>query len=272
MLRKFTVLFILIVVVVLLAACGSTSESEIHEVTFTAANNAFSGPDTLSAGWAKINLVNEGPEPYHVQFVKLEEGKTVDELVTALEANPELFPNWATPYGGPNAPDPGGRTTAYVNLDAGSYALIDVIPDAEGSPHFLTGMTKSLTVTLSEESPDEPQGDVTIELNDFSFATSGTFAAGEQTIRFNNMGIQTHEAVLVKLEDGKTADDYLNTPPGSPPPAISLGGITGIAPGAEQYINAQFEPGNYALFCFFPDSNSRAPHFVLGMLQEFTIE
>jgi hypothetical protein len=76
----------------------------------------------------------------------------------------------------------------------------------------------------------------------------------------------------VKLNDGVTAEAYLNTPPTEPPPAVSLGGITGIASGAHQYINVTLEPGNYALFCFFPDPASHAPHFVLGMVQEFVVK
>jgi len=91
-------------------------------------------------------------------------------------------------------------------------------------------------------------------------------------IRFRNAGSQVHEAFLVKLADGKTAEDYLNTPPGAIPPGVSLGGITGIAPGDGQYIEVTLEPGTYALFCFLPDPGTHAPHFVQGMIQEFTIE
>jgi len=243
------------------------------EVAFTASDSAFGGPAEIEGGWVKLVLTNEGQEPHHIQLVKLFEDKTPDDLKTALAADPENFPAWSEPYGGPNAPDPGGTTSAIVFLDAGSYALIDVIPNAEGVPHFLTGLMAALTVTEPTGSMSgEPLADITINLTEFAFLVSGELTPGEHIIRFNNAGKQVHEAVLVMLQEGKTADDYLNTPPGEMPPAISLGGITGINSGDGQYIPVTLEAGEYALFCFFPDPASHAPHFVQGMILQFTVK
>ncbi len=245
----------------------------IHNVTFTAQDSGFGGPDSIPAGWTEIVLTNDSQGVHHIQLVKLDGGKTPDDLKAALEADPENFPAWAIAYGGPNAPDPSGSTSAIVNLDAGNYALISVIPNAEGVPGFLNGMIKALTVTeASGAAMLEPQSDLSVDFTEFALGVSGSIAAGPHVIRFNNLGAQVHEAYLVKLNDGVTAEAYLNTPPTEPPPAVSLGGITGIAPGAHQYINVTLEPGHYALFCFFPDPASHAPHFVLGMVQEFTVK
>ncbi|MFZ0545369.1 MAG: hypothetical protein WAM60_08020, partial [Candidatus Promineifilaceae bacterium] len=179
----------------------------------------------------------------------------------------------AEPSGGPNAPDPGGSASAVAYLAAGHYALIDVIPNAEGVPHFQNGLMKALTVTEPGEiTADEPVPDVTINLQEFNFDTPDTPAAGNQTIRFMNTGSQVHEAFLVRLDDGKTADDYLNTPPGEIPPGVSLGGVTGIKPGDSQYLQVDFEPGTYVLYCFLTDPESQAPHFALGMVQEFVVK
>jgi hypothetical protein len=32
-----------------------------------------------------------------------------------------------------------------------------------------------------------------------------------------------------------------------------------------------FEPGRYALLCFVPDAGDGMPHFMHGMVQEFTV-
>lgn len=245
----------------------------INEVTFTAEESGFSGPDTIAGGWTNIILVNNSQGAHHIQLVKLDDGKTLDDLKAALEADAENFPAWGRPYGGPNAPDPGGNTSAIVKLDAGNYAMISVIPNAEGLPGFLNGMLKALTVTEAGGAAAlEPKAEVTVDLTEFALAVPGPITAGEHVIRFSNMGLQIHEAYLVKLNDGVTADDYLSAPLDAPPPAVSLGGITGIAPGAHQYVSVTLEPGNYAIFCFFPDPNSHAPHFALGMIREFSVK
>ena len=245
----------------------------LNQAAFTAEASGFSGPDSIPAGWAEITLTNNSQGGEHVQLVKLDDGKTPDDLKAALEADGENFPAWAIPYGGPNAPDPGGNTTsAIVKLDAGNYALISVIPNAEGVPGFLRGMLKAVKVTAATGAMLEPQPDLTVELIDFGLNLPDEITAGEHILAFDNTGAQVHEAYLVKLNDGATAETYLNTPPTEPPPAVGLGGITGITPGAKQYIPVALEPGRYAMFCFFPDPNSHAPHFALGMVKEFTVK
>lgn len=255
------------------AFLGSDARPDIGEVAFSASDSGFSGPEQIDAGWSKLVLSNEGQEPHHIQLVKLDEGKTLDDLTTALASDPENFPAWAAPFGGPNAPDPGGSTSAIVYLEPGNYALIDVIPGADGAPHFANGMRSTLSVGEAHGIPSgEPLPDVTVDLVDFGFTMPATPIAGEQMLRFRNLGSQVHEAYLVRLEAGKTAEDYLNAAPGTPPPAVSIGGITGIVPGVSQYIGVNLEPGNYALFCFFPDPSTHAPHFVQGMIQEFSVK
>lgn len=255
------------------AFLGSDSRPEMTEIVFSASDTAFTGPTEIAGGWVKLVLNNEGQEPHHLQLVKLFDGKTAEELKTALSADPENFPSWSQPYGGPNAPDPGGVTSAIVFLDAGPYVLIDVIPNAEGTPHFLTGLMSPLTVTKPKGTiAGEPLADITINLTEFAFLVSGNLTPGEHMIRFNNAGKQVHEAFLVKLNEGATAEDYLNTPPGNIPPAISLGGVTGISPEDGQYIPVTLESGEYALFCFFPDPGTHAPHFVQGMVIQFSVK
>lgn len=262
----------LITIIESYAFMGSDARPDIAEVSFTADDSAFDGPAEIAAGWVKVHLANEGQEPHHIQLVRLETGKTLADLEAALTANPESYPAWAEPFGGPNAPDPGSSLSATVYLLAGNYALIDLIPNAEGVPHFQSGLAKELLVTDPPSlMPGEPLPGLTVNLADFNFELSGAPAAGEQTIRFANQGGQPHEAYLVRLADGKTAGDYLNTPPGEIPPGAAVGGITGIVPGDGQYIQANLEPGNYALFCFLTDPASHEPHFVKGMIAEFTI-
>ena len=61
------------VVVVALAACGAeatptpspTPVPQINQVSFTAIDYGFNGPDSIPAGMTTISLVNEGEDLHH---------------------------------------------------------------------------------------------------------------------------------------------------------------------------------------------------------------
>jgi hypothetical protein len=250
------------------AACAPQAPAE---VTYAVQDSGYSGPDTLNPGWTKVNLTLPGQAVEHAQFVRLDDGHSPEELAGALASDPENFPAWSHPMGGPNAPDPGGTANAYVNFVPGNYALLSFIPNAEGVPGLARGYLMAVTVTGEAASVPEPQSDITIDLADFSFTVSGELAAGAHTIRVNNGGGQVHETILVKLNESVSADDYLNASPDQPPLAMGLGGTTGIAVNDHQFIATELTPGNYALYCFFTDPESHAPHFALGMVAEFSV-
>lgn len=272
---SITLILFTLALALLLSACQGAKAAQINEVVFTAQDNSFSGPDTVSAGWTQLRLANEGPDFYHIQLVKLEEDKTVDELVTALQADP-VRPNWAKLYGGPNPPVPGQSSQAIVNLEPGQYALIDTVPDKEGTPHVHYGMAKALTVTPAESEAPEPVADVTMDMFDFNYSLSKPLVAGKQMIRVNNKGEQPHEVFLAKLAPGKSVEDLLaSLAPDAPADAIdwqAMGGISVIEAGAHAYFSVDLEPGRYALVCFAPDHGSGAPHFMMGMMQEIVVK
>ena len=206
----------------LVAACqGAAAKTQVNEAIFTAKDNSFSGPDTIPAGWTQLRLVNEGPEFYHIQLVKLADDKSVDDLVAALEENP-VRPGWAELYGGPNPLIPGQSSQAVVELEAGNYALIDTVPDKNGMPHFHYGMVKALTVAEAEDLVStEPAADVTMDMLDFNYVLSRPLKAGPQTIRVNNKGEQPHEVFLARLAPGKGVNDLLaSLAPDAPADAI----------------------------------------------------
>lgn len=265
-----------LLVAVVISACQGARAAQINEVVFTARDNSFSGPDSIEAGWTRMQLVNEGPDFYHIQLVKLDEGRSVEELAAALEENP-VRPAWAEMYGGPNPPVPGQSSEATVKLEVGTYALIDTVPDKSGTPHLHYGMVKGLTVTPAEGSEGvEPTADVTMDMLDFSYSLSAPLEAGKQTIRVNNRGEQPHEVFVARLAPGKGVEDLLaSLAPDAPAEAIdwqALGGISVIEAGAHAYFTVDLAPGRYALVCFAPDHESGAPHFMLGMSQEFVVE
>ena len=138
-------------------------------------------------------------------IVKLEQGKTLSDFTTLP---PGPFPAWAVFMGGPNTPLPhGGQDEDAVDLSPGHYAVICVIPGPDGKPHMIKGMVKALTVTPSKQARTMPKSDLTLTLINYHFAFSTPPTTGQHAIRIVNDGTQPHEAVMFRLQPGKTGED-----------------------------------------------------------------
>lgn len=234
---------------------------------------AFEMPATLQAGLTQVTLVNDGKEPHHLWILKLEDGKRLADVFASLKNTIE-FPKWARNVGGPNSPVPGGRSVALIDLEPGHYAVLCVIPAADGVPHVMKGMAKEFDVVGAYTAPALPRADIVATLSDYDFTFSEPLSAGRKLIRFTNAAAQVHEAFIAKLEPGKTAADLLgwfaNKMQG-PPPAIPMGGITGIEPGRSITVVQDLTPGTYAFYCFVADAKDGREHIAHGMMKEFTI-
>jgi hypothetical protein len=252
--------------------------SKANVVTVTTTDYAFQAPDTIAPGRTTFHLVNKGPDFHHVWLIKLEQGKTLKDLVEATKT-PGPLPKWAVEVGGPNTPMPGGETSATMNLEPGHYVMACVIPAKDGQPHFMKGMVKELTVAARRGVEQagksvEPSTDVVMTLDDYDFRLSAPITAATKSIRLRNVAAQTHEAVIVKLAPGATVQQFLEAmeKPQGPPPGALVGGITGIAKGRTVDIPASFTAGDYALVCFVPDAKDGKPHIAHGMVKPFTVK
>ncbi len=282
----------LVPLVALLAACATKDASKTasasdstksqtvaaakpHQMTVVATDYKFDAPDQVPAGMMTIHLIDNGSEMHHVAFVKLNDGKTIADVQTAMK-NQGPMPSWAVDYGGVNPSHPGGgMSTTTQMLEPGNYAMLCFIPSADGIPHFAKGMVRPLTVTPSTDAATPaPTADIVLTLNDYSFTTSKPITAGTHTIKIENVASQSHELVLAKLEPGKKAADLPAwiTKMSGPPPAVPIGGVPAMVKGANAYLTADFTPGEYALVCFLPDAKDGKPHFTHGMVQQIHVE
>jgi len=258
------------------AQAGDESSAAAPQVvTVTARDFNFEAPAEIAAGPTTFRLVNAGQALHHVQLVKLDDGKTLQDVFAALQAGGPP-PAWLHAIGGPNAPDPGSEANATVVLEPGSYALLCFVDIPDHVPHVMKGMAKILTVTPAPvpAAAATPTGDITMRLNDYSFALSTPITAGRHTIRVENGARQSHEVELIKLAPGKTTQDlmsWMQTMAG-PPPASAIGGISGMEPGQVQAFSHDFTPGSYVLICFVPDANDGKPHLMHGMVQTIRVE
>jgi hypothetical protein len=252
---------------------GIAAVGKANVVRVTGEDFSFDAPDEIPAGLTEFRFLNKGPALHHMAILKLEDGKTFDDM-RALLAKPGPAPAWIREIGGPNAPAPGLESNATLILAPGNYALICFV-DLGGPPHFMKGMVKPLRVVpATEVAVSKPDADVTATLFDYNFKLSSPVTAGTRTIRVYNAAKQHHELELVQLEPGKTLGDmmsWLQKMDGQPP-GKALGGIAGVEGGASEYFTADFAPGNYALICFVPDAKDGKPHFMHGMMQEISVK
>jgi hypothetical protein len=109
---------------------------------------------------------------------------------------------------------------------------------------------------------------ITLTAVDYAFEAPDTIEAGFTTFRLVNHGSQLHMAQLIKLEGGRTLDDFLvayaeafRTTGPRPPWAPRSGGPGAADPGGGSNATQYLEPGSYAWICIMnvPDG---IPHVV----------
>jgi len=241
-------------------------------VNVVAREYRFEMPDAVPAGPTLFHFTDDGNLLHHMTIVKFEQGKTLADF-GALPPGPP--PAWAVFMGGPNTPMPqGGQDDVVVDLSPGNYAVICLIPDADGKPHMMKGMVKALTVTPSRLARAIPASDLTLTLTNYKFTFSTPPTAGRHAIRIINHGTQPHEAVMFRLATGKTGEDIANwvaTGMQGPPPGAPVAGISAESRGKENTLLLDLSPGSYALLCFAPDAKDGKPHVAHGMIYNFKI-
>lgn len=241
-------------------------------VVITATDFAFTAPDTISSGPTIFRLINTGAEAHHVSMFRLDSAHTIEELNAIPAGGPP--PKWLVAVGGPNAAAPGDSIRATMIVEPGNYALLCFIPSPDGKAHFMKGMARPMTV-IPATGPvaQEPKADIDVNLVDYSFEMPTAITAGRHTLKITNNGPQEHEMLLVRLAPGKTGKDFLawTETMAGPPPGEMMNGIAGMVTGEHAYVSNNFTAGNYTMICFVPDSKDGRPHFLHGMLQDFTV-
>jgi hypothetical protein len=239
--------------------------------TIMAQEFTFDAPDTLPAGFTRVNLMNHGVEPHHMVVVRLDSGHVVGELLQSVSA--EKVPNWVTLLGGPNATMPGSTTETVIELTPGNYAILCVISSTDGTPHVAKGMVRQLTVKAAATATVPLTPDIELTLTDYAFKTSRPITPGPHVIRVVNIAEQPHEVTLVRLNPGKTIQDFLKwaAKPQGPAPGVWFGGTTPQSKGVSSYIVTDFTPGDYGFICFMPDAKDGKSHHLHGMVDQFKV-
>lgn len=120
--------------------------------------------------------------------------------------------------------------------------------------------------------PDAQQ--VAVVATDYAFEIPAV-SAGPNAFTMTNEGEEPHFMVIVKMEEGATVEEALAAEQAGEDPeafiAEDVGESVTAAPGGTAVINADLDPGTYAMLCFVSTPDGE-PHVALGMAQEFTVE
>ena len=129
---------------------------------------AFELPAQVAPGPQIWEVVNEGPQPHEIVFLRLAPGMTPDQAVGMIvaslaspEAGHEMPAHEAAPAespaavgaapfvltGGMQAMAPGSRGWAVLDLEPGDYLAVCGVPDPQsGMPHLALGMVVAFSV------------------------------------------------------------------------------------------------------------------------------
>jgi uncharacterized cupredoxin-like copper-binding protein len=260
-----------------IVATTEPAAASIPEIKIDAVDFSYTAPETVNAGWVRVILTNSGTEVHHVQFLRLNDGVTVQQFEDALKQAEGPALAMTKLVGGVGAIAPGMSAQSVINLPAGEYVILCLIPSpGDHVAHHDKGMIKSLTVEAgSDAQASEPSATWNVKLKDFTFDMPDTISAGRAVIKVTNDGPEPHEFNILRLADGKNVEDvvkFLGAPDGSPPFA-PVGGMNGLDVGLTGYVEFNFQPGNYVAICNIPSPKAEGhPHFMLGMVKAFAVK
>jgi hypothetical protein len=105
----------------------------------------FSTP--LTAGHHTLSVTNSGTQAHEFELVKLDSGKTAQQLIGWIAKPSGPPPGHA--IGGVTGLAPGQAAVSFsADLTPGNYAVICFLPDVnDGKPHFMHGMIHTLTIS-----------------------------------------------------------------------------------------------------------------------------
>lgn len=267
----------------LLAACLALPRETTPEISITAAPGAsFEAPDQVVAGMTTIQWANNDGDVHHAQLVRIDDGVTLPQFQAAMQQGEDAAFPLVTFMGGPGAIAPGGKGEVTLDLPAGQYLILDLLPGPDGAPHAARGMARSMVVAPNNATSRaaEPAADLTVTLKDFHIALPQTVKSGKQTWKIVNQGPLPHEMALIRLKAGKTLADVaaFNAQPASErvsagePPFEMAGGMQALQAGMSGWVTLDLPPGEYAALCFIPLVGSTQTHTDAGMVHPFIVQ
>jgi hypothetical protein len=242
-------------------------------ITIEASAQGLAVPAEVPGGLVDITIETEADEAagatnigHHLLIARLDDGVTLDE---ALAAGDDAFTTMMNVKGGNGTIAAGESVEMTLDLEPGDYFVLD-------NPQLPDPVIKSFTVTNPSTDLPEPESEGTVQLGPNMLIGVPERFDGTGVWRFvNDDPALVHEAAMVRLADGKTADDVIawgqSGFAGEPPFDGEFGSMGALGPGEQAWMTLEPPgPGEYVLLCFVPDG-SGMPHLGNGMVVPFTV-
>lgn len=136
---------------------------------------------------------------------------------------------------------------------------------------MLVGALMVLSACLSAAKPPE----VTITAKEYAFDVPESIGGGVVTLKLSNAGKEPHMAMLFRLNDGVTLDQFnAALKDQNPGAAFALGslasGVNTTPPGVTQATTLDLKAGDYAVLDFGAGED-KVPYMAKGMLKPFKV-
>jgi hypothetical protein len=232
------------------ATTGTTTAGSGQVLAIDATEYAFKTLGSVPGGVTTVQLRNIGKEKHEAQFIKLNPGVTLDQVIAALQQEGPP-PNIFTFEGGPGEVVPNRTAEVMLNLTQGQYALLCFISAPDGQPHAAKGMVLPLTVNAASGSVTLPAGKGTLNLGAANgFDLPATLPAGKSMYRVTNQDTANPRALLCGgIPADKTIDDVNKAlaDPNAPEPDwfSPIGGMDGLSPNGSGVVTLDLSPGKY---------------------------
>lgn len=101
-------------------------------------------PATVQGPVVAITASNSGTRPHEVLILRFEDGVTTDALLTYTGTG---LPKGVTYIGQATVPSGANGTMLLGGLTPGTYTIVDLLPNADGLPNLVDGMTTTFKVS-----------------------------------------------------------------------------------------------------------------------------
>lgn len=263
-------------------------ELGLPEVVVQTDGTTMSAPSALEAGRYYLELDNtSAAASIAVEFYQAPEGATAAELIppfqeaAATDQPPPGF--YDTLISGGVSAEPGRSGRAVIDLSPGSWIVAVFVYG--GGTGFLA---QPLDVTGELGDPDDPDSDVDVNFEDFSFDFGNGLRSGNLVWELENDGVQPH-FISIYTYPGELTEAGVNAAiaaaygtsaepvdsaaiPVDLEQLVEIGGSGTMSTDTEAWLQLDLPPGTYLALCQVADRDSGLPHSALGQFAVFTVE